>query len=229
MPKERSGLRVRTNHRSEAPMHREAVTVFRSTFLRRAPGLAVLIALVALLAPAGAQAQGCANVNVKPTRGNLEVVRSAVLCLHNAERARHGLPKLRENPRLRRAADAPLLAHGRRATSSTTPRRAARRWSTASAAPATRAAPAAGRSARTSPGARAGSRPRRRSSAAWMKLVGSPREHPPALVPRDRDRHRDRPSRAPLRVAVGRHVHHRLRLPPIEQGLRWSPGGGGRC
>ena len=33
--------------------------------------------------------------------------------------------------------------------------------------------------------------------------------------------------RAALRVAVGRHVHHRLRLPPIEQGLRWSPGGGG--
>ncbi len=76
----------------------------RSTFLRRAPGLAGLIALVALLAPAGAQAQGCANVNIKPTRANLEVVRSAVLCLHNAERARHGLPRLSESPRLRRAA-----------------------------------------------------------------------------------------------------------------------------
>ena len=78
--------------------------MFRSTFLRRAPGLAGLIALVALLAPAGAQAQGCANVNVKPSNGNLEVVRSAVLCLHNAERARYGLPKLSESPRLRRAA-----------------------------------------------------------------------------------------------------------------------------
>jgi uncharacterized protein YkwD len=86
-------------------MHPEAVTVFRSTLLRRAPGLAGLIALVALLAPAGAQAQGCANVNLKPTRGNLEVVRTAVLCLHNAERARHGLPKLSESPRLRRAAE----------------------------------------------------------------------------------------------------------------------------
>jgi uncharacterized protein YkwD len=86
-------------------MHREAVTVFRSTFLRRAPGLAGLIALVALLAPAGAQAQSCANVNLKPTRGNLEVVRSAVLCLHNAERAQHGLPRLSESPRLRRAAE----------------------------------------------------------------------------------------------------------------------------
>ena len=79
--------------------------MFRSTFLRRAPGLAGLIALVALLAPAGAQAQGCANVNVKPNRANLEVVRSAVLCLHNAERARHGLPRLSESPRLRRAAE----------------------------------------------------------------------------------------------------------------------------
>ena len=79
--------------------------MFRSTFLRRAPGLAGVIALVALLAPAGAQAQGCANVSLKPNSVNLEVVRTAVLCLHNAERAGHGLSKLRESPRLRRAAD----------------------------------------------------------------------------------------------------------------------------
>ena len=34
----------------------------------------------------------------------------------------------------------------------------------------------------------------------------------------------------PVRLSAaqsGRHVHHRLRLPPIEQGLRRSPGGGG--
>jgi uncharacterized protein YkwD len=85
-------------------MHREAVPLFRTTFLRRAPGLALLLALTAMLAPAGAQAQGCANTNVKPTRGNIEVVRGAILCLHNAERARHGLPALRESARLRRAA-----------------------------------------------------------------------------------------------------------------------------
>ena len=78
--------------------------MFRNSFVRRAPLLAALLALVALLAPAAAQAQGCANVNVRPTRANLEVVRAAVLCLHNAERARHGLPRLSENPRLRRAA-----------------------------------------------------------------------------------------------------------------------------
>jgi uncharacterized protein YkwD len=78
---------------------------FRTSIVRRTPLLAaLLIALVALLAPAAAQAQACANVNLKPTRANLEIVRSAVLCLHNAERARNGLPRLTENPRLRRAA-----------------------------------------------------------------------------------------------------------------------------
>jgi uncharacterized protein YkwD len=85
-------------------MHREAVTVFRSTVLRKTPLLAAVLAIAAMLAPAGAQAKACANTSIKPTAANLEVVRSAVLCLHNAERARHGLPKLRENWRLRRAA-----------------------------------------------------------------------------------------------------------------------------
>jgi uncharacterized protein YkwD len=87
--------------------------LFRSTVLRKGPGLAIVLALVALLAPAGAQARpeaktsqnGCANTNLKPTRANLELVRAAVLCLHNRERARHGLPRLRENPLLRRAAE----------------------------------------------------------------------------------------------------------------------------
>jgi uncharacterized protein YkwD len=78
--------------------------VFRSAVLRKAPLLAAVLALAAMLAPAGAEARGCANTHVKPSTGNLEVVRSAVLCLHNAERARHGLPRLRENARLRSAA-----------------------------------------------------------------------------------------------------------------------------
>jgi uncharacterized protein YkwD len=72
-----------------------------------------VLALLALLAPAAAEARpevkasqaDCANTNLKPTRANLELVRAAVLCLHNRERARHGLPKLRENPLLRRAAE----------------------------------------------------------------------------------------------------------------------------
>jgi uncharacterized protein YkwD len=103
LPKEAQELRV-DEPTTEAPMHREAATVlFRSTFVRLAT-LAALIAL-GLLVPSAAQADGCANANLRPTRGNLEVVRSAVLCLHNAERARHGLPQLSENPRLRRAAE----------------------------------------------------------------------------------------------------------------------------
>jgi uncharacterized protein YkwD len=82
-------------------------------FLRKGPGLATLLALAALLAPAAAQARpeasssqdGCANTALKPTRANIELVRDAVLCLHNRERARHGLPRLKENPKLRRAAE----------------------------------------------------------------------------------------------------------------------------
>ena len=85
--------------------------MFRSTIVRKGPGLAIVLALTALLAPAAAQARpatvagACADTALKPTRGNLDAVRDAVLCLHNKERASHGLPLLRENPRLRRAAD----------------------------------------------------------------------------------------------------------------------------
>ena len=57
--------------------------MFRSTAFRKGPGLAIVLALVALLAPAGAQARpeaktsqnGCVNTNLKPTRANLELVR----------------------------------------------------------------------------------------------------------------------------------------------------------
>ena len=52
--------------------------MFPSTALRKGPGLAILLALAALLAPAAAQARpeasmaedGCANANVLPTRAN---------------------------------------------------------------------------------------------------------------------------------------------------------------
>ncbi len=87
--------------------------MFRSTAVRKGPGLAIVLALAALCAPAAAQARpaatssqdGCANTSLLPTRANLELVRDAVLCLHNRERARHGLPRLRENPKLRGAAE----------------------------------------------------------------------------------------------------------------------------
>jgi uncharacterized protein YkwD len=47
----------------------------------------------------------CVNVDVQPAPSNLADVRAAVLCLHNRERAARGLPPLRENARLRRAAE----------------------------------------------------------------------------------------------------------------------------
>src|SRR5215210_7648607 len=53
---------------------------------------------------ARATQEGCANADLQPAAGNLELIRDAVLCLHNEIRTRHDLPLLRENPRLRRAA-----------------------------------------------------------------------------------------------------------------------------
>jgi len=69
---------------------------------RTLPAL-LLALLVCLVAPSAAQA-ACAGAGVAPTPGNLGTVRAAVLCLHNQERAAHGMGKLRENARLRRAA-----------------------------------------------------------------------------------------------------------------------------
>ena len=89
--------------------------MFRSTAVRKGPSLAIVLvlAVAGLCAPAAAQArpaaassqESCTDTNLMPTRANLELVRDAVLCLHNRERARHGLPRLREDPKLRRAAE----------------------------------------------------------------------------------------------------------------------------
>jgi uncharacterized protein YkwD len=49
-------------------------------------------------------AQECANADVEPSFDNEGVVRAAILCLHNQIRAERGLPALRENAKLRRAA-----------------------------------------------------------------------------------------------------------------------------
>ena len=71
--------------------------------------LAAVLALCALLAlPAASQAKRkgtCAHANVVPSAANLELVRTAVLCLHNRERATRGLPKLAERAELRTAAE----------------------------------------------------------------------------------------------------------------------------
>jgi len=77
--------------------------------------IAVLATLAAtLLVPAASAearrgsvaraAAACANADVRPTRENVRQVRAALLCLHNELRAAQGLPKLRDNVGLRRAA-----------------------------------------------------------------------------------------------------------------------------
>jgi uncharacterized protein YkwD len=54
--------------------------------------------------PRAHASQTCANTDLMPTAENLDLIRAAVLCLHNQIRASKGLPALKENPRLRRAA-----------------------------------------------------------------------------------------------------------------------------
>ena len=46
----------------------------------------------------------CQNTDVLPTSETLDVVRAAILCLHNQIRAEKGLPLLKENAKLRKAA-----------------------------------------------------------------------------------------------------------------------------
>lgn len=65
---------------------------------------AAALALIGGTPAAAAQRTECADARTQPTRDNLDAVRAAVLCLHNRERAEHGLPLLKENGRLRRAA-----------------------------------------------------------------------------------------------------------------------------
>jgi uncharacterized protein YkwD len=47
----------------------------------------------------------CANADIIPDAGNRDAVRAAILCLHNKVRAENGLPQLKANARLRRAAE----------------------------------------------------------------------------------------------------------------------------
>jgi uncharacterized protein YkwD len=53
---------------------------------------------------ARAAAVPCQNTDVLPSAENLDVVRAAILCLHNQIRADKGLPALRDNAKLRKAA-----------------------------------------------------------------------------------------------------------------------------
>ena len=46
----------------------------------------------------------CANTTITPDNTNLELVRAALLCLHNQIRVQAGLPTLKDNAKLRKAA-----------------------------------------------------------------------------------------------------------------------------
>jgi uncharacterized protein YkwD len=81
----------------------------------------IFLLAAALLAPAAiadakprdrasvAQAT-CADADLEPAAGNLPRIRRAILCLHNQVRDAAGLPSLRENTKLRKAA----LGHSRK-------------------------------------------------------------------------------------------------------------------
>ena len=46
----------------------------------------------------------CQNTDLMPTPDNVELVRAAILCLHNQIRVQNGLPLLKDNVKLRKAA-----------------------------------------------------------------------------------------------------------------------------
>lgn len=56
-------------------------------------------------AVAAALAAPCANTELVPEEGNIALVRAAVLCLVNRERAQNGVPPLSANPQLEAAAE----------------------------------------------------------------------------------------------------------------------------
>jgi|SRR5215207_6165569 len=72
--------------------------------VRLALRIAAATALTLALAPA-ASALACANTGLVPAKGNLKQVRTAILCVHNEERAANGLRKLKRNKKLRHAAE----------------------------------------------------------------------------------------------------------------------------
>ncbi len=74
-----------------------------------------MLAALALSAPGAAtaspphhaaQVRECANANLPATSASNEAMRTAVVCLINQQRARHGLPALRTSPLLNRSAQA---------------------------------------------------------------------------------------------------------------------------
>ncbi len=75
------------------------------TRIARATVSVLAIGTLGLAASANsASAADCANADLTPTAANVDQVRSAVLCLHNADRAHRGMSALKESAKLRKAA-----------------------------------------------------------------------------------------------------------------------------
>lgn len=72
--------------------------------LRHALILAVVASALTAPAPAAASSTACPGASVQAAKGELDRVRSAVVCLVNRERRARGLNSLRQSSRLRRAA-----------------------------------------------------------------------------------------------------------------------------
>jgi uncharacterized protein YkwD len=66
--------------------------------------LVPVLALLALAAPAQAAPSACQSSHLRPSHENLRQVEQTVLCLLNAERTKRGLPRLRDDDKLGRAA-----------------------------------------------------------------------------------------------------------------------------
>ena len=61
-------------------------------------------ARIAAKKPKANAAVTCTNTDLLPSADNLELVQDAILCLHNKIRSEKGLPTLRDNAKLRKAA-----------------------------------------------------------------------------------------------------------------------------
>jgi uncharacterized protein YkwD len=80
--------------------------VLRRRCPHRSATTLILATLVLTASPATPAHADCANADLSPTAANLDQVRAAIICLHNADRAQRGIPALRENRRLSRSARA---------------------------------------------------------------------------------------------------------------------------
>jgi uncharacterized protein YkwD len=87
-------------------MSQSNVSFLKHSARSLACGLLVAAAAFTTAAPASAAAPAapCANADLAPAAGNVDVIRAAVLCLTNVDRTRLRLAPLRENPKLRKAA-----------------------------------------------------------------------------------------------------------------------------